>query len=88
MQILLIVKLTLCMWVITSWLSVFETEFTTRLNNTKSTLLKMFWSIVICPKCFSFWMTLFLTLNFYNAAAVSLLITFIELVLKNKTTKL
>jgi len=39
--------------------------------------------IFTCPKCFSFWFTLALTFNIWEAAIVSVFVMIIDLIIKN-----
>lgn len=66
----IIIKLFLTSWVLNSWLK------TLLLPNPlfgESKLALFIQSVLLCPKCFSFWITLLITFNPILAAAVSYL---------------
>lgn len=84
------IKLFLMSWVLSSW-AVGTTEFMTPAKNENvylRFLVSIFQYVMSCPKCFSFWLILFVTQNFFWAAGISFLIMLVDKLTQNIKTKL
>ena len=83
----ILINLFLTCWVLKSWLQTLLWNSQSGLIY-KNQILTFIFSILMCPKCFSFWFTLLITFNPIMAAAVSYLIMWSDKLEQNIKSKL
>jgi hypothetical protein len=91
LQIIWGVKLFLMCWVLSSWASMLVDKINPydKIESKFQRLLLVGGQYVLsCPKCFSFWLTLAITQNFFLAAGVSLCVMIVSKFEQSIKTKL
>lgn len=99
MELLMIygIKLFLVSWVLSSWAVGFTESITIKpFKNESKTLLETFGRLIYslglyvmsCPKCFTFWFVLILTLNPFWAAGISFVMMWVDKLSQNIKTRL
>lgn len=83
-------KLFLLSWVLSSWAETLVDDI--NIKKDRHPLIRLFYVLPLyvlsCPKCFTFWLVLIMTYNFYWAAGISFLMMIVSKITQNIKTKL